>query len=175
MLTPKELLFLGEVPRDVWPSHAEELRDACVAALRDKEIYRCLPVEAKEFRKQQGELPAEKRSGFRERYLAEHEPLHYGDKSGWLKFGYPLSYNSDALESLVALAGVGETYRPEYEAALAVVRDAADDQMRWTLRTSFNGKMLADVEAKGEPSKWLTLRALRVLRAFASRSAAARA
>ena len=44
-----------------------------------------------------------------------------------------------------------------------VVRAAADEQMRWTMRNSFNGKMRANVEAKGKPSKWLTLRALQVL------------
>ena len=41
---------------------------------------------------------------------------------GWLRFGFPLSYNSDALEALAALAGVGETRRPEYEPALEVGR-----------------------------------------------------
>jgi hypothetical protein len=34
--------------------------------------------------------------------------------------------------------------------------------MRWTMRNSLNGKMLADVETKGAPSTWLTLRALQV-------------
>jgi len=38
--------------------------------------------------------------------------------------------------------------------------------MRWKLRTSFNGKMLADVESKGQPSRWVTLRALTALKAF---------
>ena len=36
---------------------------------------------------------------------------------------------------------------------------------RWLLRHSLNGKMRADVEVKGQPSKWVTLRALRVLEA----------
>jgi hypothetical protein len=31
------------------------------------------------------------------------------------------------------------------------------------MRNSFNGKMIADVETKGEPSRWLTLRSLQVL------------
>ncbi len=30
---------------------------------------------------------------------------------------------------------------------------------------SYNGKMWADVEVKGQPSKWVTLRALRVIKA----------
>ena len=37
---------------------------------------------------------------------------------------------------------------------------------RWKLDDSLNGKMLADVERKGEPSKWITLRAMIVLKHF---------
>ncbi len=110
--------------------------------------------------------PAGQRSGLRERFLAEHPDLHYGDKPGWLRLGFPLSYNSDALEALLALAAVGEPRRPEYEAAIEKVGAAADGQMRWTLRNTHNGKMIADVETKGAPSKWLTLRALQVLDHF---------
>lgn len=166
MLTPKVLLFLAEVPQGLWPDGAAELRDACVAALREKEIFRSLPAESREFQDALWSMPAASRHGFRERFLAEHEPLHYREKPGWLRFGYPLSYNSDALECLLALAGVGETRRPEYEPAIELVESAGDEQMRWTLRTTFNGKMLADVEEKGRPSRWLTWRALSMLAAF---------
>jgi hypothetical protein len=34
------------------------------------------------------------------------------------------------------------------------------------MRNSLNGKMYGDVEAKGRPSKWITLRALQVLEHF---------
>ena len=166
MLTPKVLLFLGEVPRQSWPEGAEELRDAAVSALRDKQVFRCLPRGSREYYESIMGAPKEERARVREQYLREHSPLQYGDKPGWLKFGFPLSYNSDALEALLALAGVGETLRPEYGPALASVLEAADERMRWRLRTTFNGKMLADVESKGKPSKWLTLRALAVLKAF---------
>lgn len=166
MLTPKVLLFLGAVPLGLWPDGARELRDGAVAALRDKEVFRSLPQGARDFADQVYSAKPAEREGMRERYLAEHGPLVYGDKPGWRRFGYPLSYNSDALEALWALAGVGETRRPEYEAALDLVESAADDRMRWKLRNTFNGRMIADVEAKGEPSKWLTLRALQVLEAF---------
>jgi hypothetical protein len=37
---------------------------------------------------------------------------------------------------------------------------------RWLLMNTFNGKMWVDVEEKGLPSKWITLRALRALRRF---------
>ena len=108
-------------------------------------------------------MPSAERVGLRERFLAEHPELHYKEKAGWLRFGYPLSYNSDALEALWALMRVGEKPRTEYQPAIDLLRTTADTQMRWTLKNTFNGKMLADVEVKGQPSKWLTLRALQVL------------
>ena len=166
MLTPKILLFLAEVPEDLRPAGAIELRDECVAKLRDKEVFRCLPVESREFNDAIWSMPATERHGFRERFLAEHPALHYKEKAGWLRFGFPLSYNSDALEALAALAAVGEVMRPEYEAAVDLVKNAADADMRWTMRNSHNGKMLGDVEVKGQPSKWLTLRGLQVLEHF---------
>jgi hypothetical protein len=36
---------------------------------------------------------------------------------------------------------------------------------RWVLKHSLNGKMWVDIEAKGKSSKWVTLRALRALKA----------
>ncbi|MBN2846966.1 MAG: hypothetical protein JXP72_00750 [Coriobacteriia bacterium] len=166
MLTPKELLFLAEVPRDLWPDGAGDLRQACIDALRDKRVFHSLPAEARAYQDAVFSMPAAEQQAFRERFLAEHQPLTYGPKPGWLRLGYPLSYNSDVLGSLYALARHGEPRRREYEDALGVVRAAADGEMRWTLRTTFNGKMLADVEEKGRPSRWLTWRALSVLRHF---------
>ena len=163
MLTPKLLLLLGEVPGELWPEGAEALRDECVAKLREKQVFKSLPVEAHEFNELYWSAPSEEREGLRERFLAEHQELHYKEKSGWLRFGFPLSYNSDALEALLALRAVGERPREEYAEAIEVVRGCADAQMRWKLRNTLNGKMLADVEVKGQPSKWITLRALKVL------------
>jgi hypothetical protein len=163
MLAPKLLLFLAEVPRDLWPTGADEVREAATGALRDKQVFRCLPKGSREYM----DLAYSARKGdvraVRERWLAEHPHIEYGEKPGWLRFGFPLSYNSDALEALAALMGVGETPREEYGPAIDLVRSTADSQMRWALKTTFNGKMLGDVEAKGKPSRWLTLRALRVL------------
>lgn len=163
MLTPKILLYLGEVPREKWPEGAQALRDECVARLREKEVFRCLPEEAREFNDLIWSKPSGERHGLREQFIAEHPALHYKEKPGWLRFGFPLSYNSDALEALDALMSVGETPRPEYGGAIELVRSQAGADFRWRMRNSLNGKMWGDVEAKGQPSKWLTLRALRVL------------
>jgi len=166
MLAPKALLFLAEVPEDAWPEGAAGLRDALVERLRERKVFRYLPDGAREFEETVYKLKPTEAAACRERHLAEHGPLVFGPKPGWLRFGYPLSYNSDVLEALSSLAAVGEPVREEYAEALSVVRDAADSELRWTLRNSFNGKMIADVEKKGQPSRWLTLRALETLAHF---------
>jgi hypothetical protein len=163
MLAAKELLFLAEIPADLWPDGAERLREACVAHMRAREVFRYLPAEAREFNASRTAMRAGDHNAYREQFLAEHPGLHFEEKPGWTRFGYPLSYNSDALEALWAVAQAGEPPGAEYCPAVELVRHAADTNMRWTLRNSLDGKMLADVETKGRPSKWLTLRALQVL------------
>jgi hypothetical protein len=49
--------------------------------------------------------------------------------------------------------------------AIELVLSKRDADGRWALKHSLNGKMWTDIEAKGKPSKWVTLRALRVLKA----------
>ncbi len=85
------------------------------------------------------------------------------DKAGWKKFGFPLFYQSDALEVLDTLASLGvrdERLRP----AIDLVLSARRPDGRWLLENTFNGKMWADIDAKGAPSKWVTLRATRALK-----------
>jgi hypothetical protein len=41
-----------------------------------------------------------------------------------------------------------------------------DEHGRWKLENTFNGKFQVDIERKGEPSKWITLNALKVIKGF---------
>jgi hypothetical protein len=49
---------------------------------------------------------------------------------------------------------------------IELVKAAQGDDGRWLLKHTFNGKMWIDIEEKHKPSKWITLRALRVLKRF---------
>ncbi|HUW10300.1 MAG TPA: nitrogen fixation protein NifH [Anaerolineae bacterium] len=84
--------------------------------------------------------------------------------STWFKFGFPLSYWSDVLEiaGVLAVAGYGSDAR--LGNVLALIESKQDEQGRWMLENSLNGKMWADIEERKKPSKWVTLRVLRVLR-----------
>jgi len=106
-------------------------------------------------------------------FLLSHDPAAadypyaYGSRpsSSWFKFGYPLGYVTDVLQNLEALAGLGTAQDARLARALELVEGKRDDQGRWRMEYTYNGKTWADIETKGQPSKWVTLRALRVLKA----------
>ncbi len=83
--------------------------------------------------------------------------------SHWFNLGFPLSYWSDILETAEVLVELGYKDDPRLKAALDWLRQKQDAQGRWNLEDSLNGKMWVNIEAKGRPSKWITLRALRAL------------
>ena len=84
--------------------------------------------------------------------------------STWFKLGFPLSYWSDVLETVANLVELGFGENPRLQPALEWIIAKQDSQGRWKLENTLNGKMWVDIEAKGKPSKWITLRALRVLK-----------
>jgi len=78
-------------------------------------------------------------------------------KPGWLRLGFPLMYQTDILEILGILTTLG--YRNErMQEALRLVAGKADAQGRWKLGSTFNDRFLVPIEAKGEPSRWVTPR-----------------
>jgi hypothetical protein len=84
------------------------------------------------------------------------------EKAGWKRFGFPLFYQSDALEVLDTLTRLGVRDERMQDAIDLVIRARQEDG-RWLLKHTFNGKMWHDIDVKHQPSKWITLRALRVL------------
>ena len=84
--------------------------------------------------------------------------------SSWFKFGYPIGYITDVLQNLEVLAALGQAQNPRLANALKLVLSKQDEQGRWKLEYTYNGKTWVDTEKKGQPSKWVTLRALRVLK-----------
>ncbi len=96
--------------------------------------------------------------------LAQASYPYTGKVSGhWFNLGFPLSYWSDILETAGALVDAGYKDDPRLQGALEWLQQKQDAHGRWTLEDSLNGKMWVDIETKGQPSKWITLRALRVL------------
>lgn len=87
------------------------------------------------------------------------------DKTGWKRFGFPLFYQTDILEIMDTLTRLGVN-DPRMSPAINVIQDAKQKNGTWLLKNTYNGKMWIDIEEKNKPSKWITLRALRVLKRY---------
>jgi hypothetical protein len=94
-------------------------------------------------------------------------PMGYSKKPNrsWFKFGYPIGYVTDVLQNLEVLVALGCENDPRLEPAIDLVLSKQDNHGWWNLEYTYNGKTWVDVEEKGQPSKWVTLRALRGLKA----------
>ncbi len=82
-------------------------------------------------------------------------------KPGWRRFSFPLMYQTDVLEILLILTRLGVA-DPRMDEALDLVASKADAEGRWLLQETFNDRFVVPIEAKSEPSRWITLRALEV-------------
>jgi hypothetical protein len=94
-------------------------------------------------------------------------PCGYAAKpsNSWGKFGFPVFYVTDILQNIEALVSLGYGKDPRLARALQVVRWKQSSQGRWKLEYDYNGKTWVDFGVKKEPNKWVTLRAMRVLKA----------
>ena len=87
------------------------------------------------------------------------------EKAGWKRFGFPLFYQSDVLEVLEVLTRLGIRDN-RMEDSIKLVVSLQEKDGKWVLKDSFNGKMWVDIEEKKKPSKWITLKALYVLKNY---------
>jgi hypothetical protein len=98
-------------------------------------------------------------------YKRSHD-LNRKSKAGWLKFGFPLMYQTDVLEILDILTGLGIKDSRMDEAVQEVI-GKQDDTGRWRIENTYNSdRLLIPFGEKGEQSKWLTLKAMRVLKRY---------
>lgn len=87
--------------------------------------------------------------------------------TNWWKFGFPVFYVTDILQIVEALVGLGCGGDPRLANALNLVLQKQDSQGRWLLEYDYNGKTWVDFGVKKQPNKWVTLRAVRALKALA--------
>jgi hypothetical protein len=90
----------------------------------------------------------------------------------WTRFAFPTWWHYDVLRGLEYLrrAGVAPDERSAEAIDLVAAKRNADG--RWLLETRYPGKMPIETdEGEGRPSRWITLRALRVLDWYGPRTA----
>ena len=99
------------------------------------------------------------------------EAIERDRKSGaaWSSFAFPGWWHYDVLRGLDYLREAGVIPEERVADAIELVRSKRDVEGLWRLDTVYPGVMPIEIDGGlGEPSRWLTLRALRVLRWYES-------
>jgi hypothetical protein len=84
--------------------------------------------------------------------------------SSWFKLGFPSGYVADVLQNLEVLCELGFAGDARLDRAIRWLLSKQDGQGRWRNEYAYNGKTWVDFEKQGQPSRWVTLRACRVLK-----------
>ena len=83
----------------------------------------------------------------------------------WWKFGFPVFYITDLLQLAEAMVNLGYGKDKRLTNTLDIIREKQNERGQWLMEFDYAGKTWADFGEKKQPNKWVTLRALRVLKA----------
>jgi hypothetical protein len=79
------------------------------------------------------------------------------------RLGFPSGYVADVLQTLEVLTELGHGGDARLSRAITWLLTKQDGQGRWKNEYAYQGKTWAEIERQGQPSKWVTLRACRLL------------
>ncbi|HEY0602101.1 MAG TPA: hypothetical protein VGD58_04275 [Herpetosiphonaceae bacterium] len=89
--------------------------------------------------------------------------------AAWTRFAFPTWWHYDVLRGLEYLRSAGVVPDERVAEAIDLVVSKRDGDGRWPLETLYPGEMPIELdEGEGRPSRWNTLRALRVLKWYAA-------
>lgn len=100
-----------------------------------------------------------------ERHLFRRKSTGEVVNSEWLQFSFPTRWQYDVLRALEYFCSVGDTPDPRMKEAVDLLQSKQQRDGTWLLENTHPGKIYFALEdGDGRPSRWNTLRALRVLR-----------
>jgi hypothetical protein len=162
MTIPKVLKMAGAIPKSERTQETQTMVQRAVDYLLSLQLYRYVPARSKEWYEMTWKKPIAEIRQLKQRF----EPGPLGEKKGWLRFQFPLHYNSDLLEVLWTMARLKVNRNPVIKQGIEQMLSLQTPKGAWVMKDSLNGKMWIDIEKKGQPSRWLTLRACEVLKMY---------
>lgn len=104
-------------------------------------------------------------------FILQHR-LFKSDKTGeiidnkMLMLSYPMRWRYDVLRALDYFCRADIPYDPRMEEAIDVIKKQQGADGTWPMQIRYTGDVLFEMEEVGKPSRWNTLRALRILKHF---------
>ncbi len=92
----------------------------------------------------------------------------------WLRLGFPWFAGYNVLRGLDVLTRLGYVADERLSDAVEVLLQKRLKDGTWSLESTPTGRMHTNIEARGKPSKWITLIALRTLKRLSSNPAVAK-
>ncbi len=167
MALTKVLAMYATLDSKLISTNTEQAIEIIESKIVENRIYKYLPTGSKEYHKKiKGKKTNEIRK-IREIIITHPEKLEKTEiKKSWTKFGFPLSYTSDALETLYWLSMSEIPYRKEFNEAIELLIASMKPSGYWVNQNAFRNPLLVVIEEKNAPSKWLTFRACYVLKNY---------
>ena len=103
------------------------------------------------------------------RRLSNGEVIERDRKGGstWMRFAFPTWWHYDVLRGLEYMRSAGVASDERIAEAIELVVSKRDADRRWPMEATYPGVMPVEMDnGEGRPSRWNTLRALRVLNWF---------
>lgn len=121
-------------------------------------------LQVKEARRRGEEYLLERRL-FRRRSTGEVIQDRKAREADWTRFAFPTWWHYDVLRGLEYLRRAGVKPEERMAEAIGLVEARRGEDGRWRLDARYPGRMPVEIdEGEGQPSRWITLRALRVLK-----------
>lgn len=140
--------------------------DVMVRLLKKRNLYRYVAQESQAWREWADQATAQEQREASPKWLAAGRAEPRREKVGWLRFAFPHGYNSDLLEVVLLLGEAGTELDGVVEEGLRLILSKRVEEGMWKMVGGLNGKMNADLDRKGEPSPWITYRALLAFKRF---------
>ncbi len=151
-------------------THSSFNTTICVLeALLEHELNGIISPQAVEARLRGQEYLLERRL-FRRRSTGEVIERDRKGGAAWIRFAFPTWWHYDVLRGLEYLRRAGASPDERAAEAIELVASKRGSDGRWPLETRYPGMMPVEIDdGEGRPSRWNTLRALRVLNWYSSR------
>ena len=165
MVLPQILRALSAIPRTRRSVKVAKGIDLCVNRLLENKIYQFVPEKNREFIKATSSIRGQARVDARVRMLKAYPDMGRVAKKSWLKFKFPHSYTSDTLDAMYSLVHADVPYDDRMKDALGLIKNVAQEG-RWVNWSKFRSPMYATIENYKQESKWVTQRALEILKKY---------